>query len=42
MNYDIHDKELLAIVESFREWRVHLEGIKEPIQVYTDHKNLLY
>ena len=42
LNYDIHDKELLAIVESFREWRVYLEGTKYPVQVYTDHKNLLY
>ena len=42
LNYDIHDKELLAIVEAFREWRVYLEGSKYPVQVYTDHKNLLY
>ncbi|GAM88161.1 hypothetical protein ANO11243_061920 [Dothideomycetidae sp. 11243] len=42
LNYDIHDKELLAIVEAFREWRVYLEGTVKPVQVYTDHKNLLY
>jgi RNase H-like domain found in reverse transcriptase/Integrase zinc binding domain/Chromo (CHRromatin Organisation MOdifier) domain len=42
LNYDIHDKELLAVVEAFREWRVYLEGTKYPVQVYTDHKNLLY
>jgi RNase H-like domain found in reverse transcriptase len=42
LNYDIHDKELLAVVEAFREWRVYLEGAKYPVQVYTDHKNLLY
>ena len=42
LNYDIHDKELLAIVEAFREWRVYLEGTTTPVQVYTDHKNLLY
>jgi len=42
LNYDIHDKELLAIVEAFREWRVYLEGTTLPVQVYTDHKNLLY
>ena len=41
-NYDIHDKELLAVVESLREWRVYLEGAKFPVQIYTDHKNLLY
>ena len=42
LNYDIHDKELLAIVEALRKWRVYLEGTKYPIQIYTDHKNLLY
>jgi transposase InsO family protein len=41
-NYDIHDKELLAIVAAFKEWRVYLEGPKYPVQVLTDHKNLLY
>ena len=42
INYDIHDKELLAIIASFKEWRVYLEGAKHKIQVFTDHKNLLY
>ena len=42
LNYDIYDKELLAIVEALREWRVYLEGIVTPIQIYIDHKNLLY
>jgi hypothetical protein len=41
-NYDIHDKELLAIVVAFQEWRVYLEGSKYPIKVLTDHKNLTY
>lgn len=41
-NYDIHDKELLAIVEALRQWRVYLEGPKYPVQIYSDHKNLLY
>ena len=42
LNYDVHDKELLAIVESFRHWRVYLEGPKHTVKVYSDHKNLLY
>ena len=41
-NYDIHDKELLAIVEALRHWRVHLEGAKYQVQILTDYKNLLY
>ncbi|KAM0713613.1 hypothetical protein Q7P37_010575 [Cladosporium fusiforme] len=40
LNYEIHDKELLAIIEAFRHWRVYLEGHPEEITVITDHKNL--
>lgn len=42
LNYDIHDKELLAIVASMEQWRAYLEGAKHVVTVYTDHKNLLY
>ena len=42
LNYDVHDKELLAIYEAFRTWRHYLEGAPETIQVVTDHKNLEY
>ena len=42
INYEIHDKELLAIVNSFQEWRHFLEGAQRPVTVYTDHKNLEY
>jgi hypothetical protein len=41
-NYEIYDKELLAIVRAFEEWRPHLEGSSHPIQVLSDHKNLEY
>jgi len=41
-NYTIYDKELLAIIVAFDVWRHHLEGAKFPVQVITDHKNLLY
>jgi hypothetical protein len=41
LNYQIHDKELMAIIEAFKEWRVYLSGTKEPVKVYTDHKNLV-
>jgi hypothetical protein len=40
LNYEVHDKELLAIVEAFRHWRVYLEGHAHEISVITDHKNL--
>jgi hypothetical protein len=39
-NYGIGDKELLAIVVAFEEWRPHLLGTKDPILVLTDHNNL--
>jgi hypothetical protein len=42
LNYDIYDKELLAIVESFRQWRAYLEGSRYPVQVYSDHNNLQF
>ena len=42
LNYDVHDKELLAIYEAFHKWRHYLEGTKTPIEVLTDYKNLTY
>ncbi|KAG6874579.1 hypothetical protein C0992_007413, partial [Termitomyces sp. T32_za158] len=32
LNYDIYDKELLAIVEAFKQWRAYLEGALHRIQ----------
>jgi len=42
LNYDIHDKELLAIFEAFKIWWHYLEGSASPIDVVMDHKNLEY
>ena len=42
LNYDTHDKELLAIFEAFKAWRHYREGSGDPIDVVTDHKNLEY
>lgn len=39
-NYDVFDKELLAILNCLRHWRRYLEGTSEPIIIYSDHKNL--
>ncbi|XP_077359632.1 uncharacterized protein LOC144005381 [Festucalex cinctus] len=41
-NYDVGNRELLAIVLALQEWRHWLEGAKEPFEVLTDHKNLAY
>ena len=41
-NYEIYDKELLAIVRAFEEWHPELAGtpVGDPVKVLTDHKNL--
>lgn len=41
-NYEIYDKELLAIVRCFESWRPELQGTSYPITVITDHANLKY
>ncbi|MGB2685899.1 MAG: pol polyprotein, partial [Olleya sp.] len=42
LSYDVYNKEMLAIVVAFEQWRVYLEGSKHTVQVWTDHKNLIY
>ena len=39
--YDVHDKELLAIVDSLKHWRIYSESSSE-LEIFTDHKNLTY
>ncbi len=41
-NYDIGNRELLAIKLALEEWRHWLEGAQHPFTVITDHKNLEY
>src|SRR6202161_2397273 len=41
-NYEIHDKEMLAIVRALEEWRHFLEGTEHQFEIWTDHKNLKY
>ncbi len=41
-NYDIGNRELLAIKLALEEWRYWLEGAQQPFVVLTDHKNLEY
>ena len=41
-NYEIHDKEILAIICVLEEWRHFLEGVIHPVEIWTDHKNLEY
>ena len=41
-NYEIYDKELLAIVEAIMKWRQYLLDATEKFEVWTDHENLKY
>ena len=41
-NYEIHDKEMLAIICCLETWRHFLKGTRSKFEVWTDHKNLEY
>jgi hypothetical protein len=41
-NYDIHDKELKAIIGALETWSHYLEGAQHKIEIWMDHKNLEY
>ena len=41
-NYEIHDKEMLAVIRGLENWRYLLEGVKYKFEVWMDHKNLEY
>ena len=41
-NYEIHDKEMLAIMRALEEWQHFLEGAQLQFEIWTDHKNLEY
>ena len=41
-NYDVGNRELLAIHDALKEWRHWLEGASQPFVVLSDHKNLVY
>ena len=41
-NYDVGNRELLAVKVALEEWRHWLEGTLHPFVVWTDHKNLEY
>jgi len=41
-NYEIHDKEMLAIIRALQEWCHFVEGAEHQFEIWTDHKNLEY
>ena len=42
VNYDVHDKEMTAIVAAFKEWEHLLMSVHDEITVFSDHMNLEY
>lgn len=41
-NYEIYDRELLAIIRALEEWRHYLQGSPHTTTVFSDHKNLTF
>jgi len=41
-NYEIHDKEMLAVIRCLEVWRHFLKGTTVKFEIWTDHKNLEY
>jgi len=41
-NYEIHNKEMLAVVRCLEAWRHFLERVAIKFKIWTDHKNLKY
>jgi hypothetical protein len=39
-DFEIYDKELMAIICSFEEWRPELQFVANPICILSGHKNL--
>jgi hypothetical protein len=42
INYDIHDKELITILDAFEKWCLLFEKIQHEITMYSNHENLQY
>ena len=41
-NYEVHDRELLAIIRGLCEWRHYLHSVDKPFNILSDHANLQY
>ena len=42
LNYEIYDKEMLAIVETMDHYRHYFEGLGQTTTIFSDHRNLLW
>jgi len=41
-NYEIYDKELLAVIRGLEEYRHHLERHPHKVEIWSDHQNLTF
>ena len=41
-NYEIYDRELLAIIHALEEWQHYIQGSTHTTVILSDHKNLTY
>ena len=41
-NYEIHNKEILVVIQCLKAWRYYLEKVKMEFEIWMDHKNLQY
>ena len=41
-NYDVYERELLAVIKALNHWKAYLKWTTKPFTIYMDHANLLY
>jgi len=41
-NYEIYNKEMLAVIRGLENWKHLLEGTKSKFEIWINHKNLEY
>ena len=41
-NYEVYDRELLAIIRALKEWRHYIQGSPHTTLILSDHMNLTY
>lgn len=41
-NYEIYNKEMLAITEALKDWRYYLKGLPQPFEIWMNHQNLTF
>jgi hypothetical protein len=42
LNYPIYNKEFMAIIKAFKEWRHYCIGNMHKVKIHTDHRNIVF